>query len=160
MGSPPTIVLRMKTSRQWEKENLPLGIYIFMFCLVVGCLCVGFYELMQPQRFPNPGIASYRPPTSSGNEIRSTAGVGGDPLIGSDLQVTNSVATPRADAKSGNQSKAASAKRHHPAVLRRPHDPTAAFASAPLFGQPWRPWRGTTEGRPSYPPPQAGPRWR
>jgi hypothetical protein len=35
----------------------------FVFCvLVCGLLGWGFYKLMQPTRYPNPGLAAYKPP--------------------------------------------------------------------------------------------------
>jgi hypothetical protein len=38
-----------------------LGIHLFLYCAVAGCLVFGLYALMQPSRSPNPGLAAYKP---------------------------------------------------------------------------------------------------
>jgi hypothetical protein len=39
-----------------------LGIHLCLYCAVAACFAVGFYALLQPSRFPNPGLAAYKPP--------------------------------------------------------------------------------------------------
>ena len=39
-----------------------LAIYAVVCCAVTVCLALGLYELMQPRRFANPGLAAYKPP--------------------------------------------------------------------------------------------------
>ena len=39
-----------------------LAIHLFLYCAVAGCFFFGLYELLQPTRFNNPGIAAYNPP--------------------------------------------------------------------------------------------------
>jgi hypothetical protein len=38
-----------------------LGIHLCLYCAVAGGLVFGLYALLQPARFPNPGIAAYEP---------------------------------------------------------------------------------------------------
>lgn len=38
-----------------------LAIYAVMCCGIIVCLALGLYELMQPRRFANPGLAAYKP---------------------------------------------------------------------------------------------------
>ena len=41
---------------------MALAIYGVTCCAVTVCLSFGFYELMKPARFANPGLAAYKPP--------------------------------------------------------------------------------------------------
>lgn len=42
-----------------------LGVVVCLYCAVAGCLGFGLYTLLQPARFPNPGMAAYKPPPRS-----------------------------------------------------------------------------------------------
>ena len=53
-----------KTQRRHRRDyraDAAIGIYLCAFCALVGCFFVGLYELMQPTRYPNPGLAAYKP---------------------------------------------------------------------------------------------------
>jgi hypothetical protein len=39
-----------------------LGIHLAIYCAVGGCFAFGLYALLQPSRFPNPGLTAYKPP--------------------------------------------------------------------------------------------------
>lgn len=39
-----------------------LGIHLTLYCAVGGCFALGLYALLQPSRFPNPGLAAYQSP--------------------------------------------------------------------------------------------------
>jgi hypothetical protein len=39
-----------------------LGIHLCLYCAVAGGFGFGLYLLFQPTRFPNPGVAAYKPP--------------------------------------------------------------------------------------------------
>jgi hypothetical protein len=41
---------------------MALGIHLCLYCAVAGGFGFGLYALFQPTRFPNPGIAAYKPP--------------------------------------------------------------------------------------------------
>jgi hypothetical protein len=50
-----------------QAEGSSAGIAaLFAVCaLVCGLFGVGFYKLMQPVKFPNPGLAAYKPPPAT-----------------------------------------------------------------------------------------------
>src|SRR4051812_13888157 len=49
---------------QCQRDGLAaaLAIHLCIYCAVGGCFAFGLYELLQPTRFSNPGIAAYNPP--------------------------------------------------------------------------------------------------
>lgn len=141
---------RVTGYRQLRSENLLLGIYLLIFCVVMGCFCIWFYGLMQPERYPNPGIAAYKPPPATvivyphqprpKDEVDAT--VAADTLIESEQEATEEKAPQSTEVKSSRQSKTVSPKRHHAALPRQAHNPMTDFAAQPFFfGKPWRPWR-------------------
>lgn len=140
---------RVTRYRQQRSENLPLGIHLLMFGVVVGCFCMWFYELMQPERYPNPGVAAYKPPPATvilypppprpNNELDAT--VAADDLIEPEREATEKRAAQSVALKSSRESKTVSPKRHHAALPRQAHNPMTDFAAQPfLFGKPWG-WR-------------------
>jgi hypothetical protein len=42
-----------------------LGIHLCLYCALAGCFAFGFYALMQPTPYPNPGVAAYEPPPAT-----------------------------------------------------------------------------------------------
>ena len=61
---PRRIHMPAKTQRRHRRDyraDAAIGIYLCAFCALVGCFFVGLYELMQPTRYPNPGLAAYKP---------------------------------------------------------------------------------------------------
>jgi hypothetical protein len=42
-----------------------LGIHLCLYCALGGCFAFGFYALMQPTLYPNPGVAAYEPPPAT-----------------------------------------------------------------------------------------------
>ena len=48
---------------QYQRDGLAgaLAIHLCIYCAVGGCFAFGLYELLQPTRFVNPGIAAYKP---------------------------------------------------------------------------------------------------
>ena len=135
--------------RQRRSENLPLGIYLLIFCVVVGCFCIWFYELMQPARYPNPGLAAYKPPPATVILEPQQPRPQDDPGLGVAVarvepeQEASDKGAPQSTAvKSNRESKTLSQKRHHAALPRRSRNPMTDFAAQPFFfGHPWRPWR-------------------
>jgi hypothetical protein len=60
---PPT-----KTQRRHRRDyrgDAAIGIYLSAVCALIGCFFFGLYELMQPARYANPGMAAYKPPPAS-----------------------------------------------------------------------------------------------
>jgi hypothetical protein len=141
-------VPRVTRYRQQRSENLPLGIHLLMFGVVVGCFCMWFYELMQPERYSNPGTAASKPPPATvilyppwprlKDEIDAT--VAADTLIEPEQEATNKRAP--TELKSSRESKTLTQKRRHAALPRRSRNPMTDFAAQPFFfGHPWRSWR-------------------
>jgi len=121
-----------------------------MCCLVVGCFFIGLYELLQPERYANPGIAAYKPPPATvilypqqprpKDEIDATFAA--DALIEPEQEPTDKRAPQSTEVKTSRESKTPSQKRHRVALPRQPHNPMTDFAAQPFFfGHPWRPWR-------------------
>jgi hypothetical protein len=50
---------------QIDDASVGLAIYAIFCCGIIVCLALGFYELMQPRRFANPGLAAYKAPPSA-----------------------------------------------------------------------------------------------
>src|SRR5690348_8081969 len=50
------------SGRHIDGASVALAIYAVTCCAVTVCLAFGFYELMKPARFANPGLAAYKPP--------------------------------------------------------------------------------------------------
>jgi hypothetical protein len=48
--------------RHIDGATVALAIYAVICCAVTVCLALGLYELMQPRRIANPGLAAYKPP--------------------------------------------------------------------------------------------------
>jgi hypothetical protein len=42
-----------------------VGIHLCLYCALAGCFAFGFYALMQPTPYPNPGLAAYKPPPAT-----------------------------------------------------------------------------------------------
>lgn len=141
-------VPRVTRYRQQRSENLPLGIHLLVFCVVVGCFGIWFYELMQPERYPNPGVAAYKPPPATvvlytqrprPKDVDTT--IAADTLIEPEHEAIDKRALQSAELKSSRESKTVSPKRHHAAPPRQAHNPMTDFAAQPFFfGKPWR-WR-------------------
>jgi hypothetical protein len=51
--------------RRAYREDAAIVIYLCAFCALIGCFFYGLYELMQPARYANPGMAAYKPPPAS-----------------------------------------------------------------------------------------------
>src|SRR4051812_33457848 len=49
---------------QYERDGLAgaLAIHLCLYVAVGGCFALGLYELLQPARVGNPGLAAYQPP--------------------------------------------------------------------------------------------------
>jgi hypothetical protein len=53
--------MRTRLSRS-EPPSIAIPTYLAFCVLVCGFLGWGFYKLMQPAQYPNPGVAAYKPP--------------------------------------------------------------------------------------------------
>jgi hypothetical protein len=52
---------------QYQRDGLAgaLAFHLWVYCFVVGCGAFGLYELLQPTRSTNPGLAAYKPPPAT-----------------------------------------------------------------------------------------------
>jgi hypothetical protein len=141
---------RVTSYRQWCSESLALCIYSFMLCGVVGCLCIWFYDLMQPEWHPNPGLAAHRPPPAtvvlysqqSGPKDEIYATVSADATIEPAPEAVDTRPPQSTDGRASRESKTPSQKRRHAVPSRRSHNPITDYAAQPfVFDHSWRPWR-------------------
>jgi hypothetical protein len=47
---------------QTDGIGVALAIHLSIYSFVFGLFAMGLYALLQPARFPNPGVAAYKPP--------------------------------------------------------------------------------------------------
>ena len=50
---------------QPEKTGATIALYFAVCMFVCGLFGFGFYNMLQPRRFPNPGLTSYKPPPAT-----------------------------------------------------------------------------------------------
>jgi hypothetical protein len=52
---------------QYQRDGLAgaLALHLCVYCFVGGCGAFGLYELLQPTRSINPGLAAYKPPPAT-----------------------------------------------------------------------------------------------
>jgi hypothetical protein len=49
---------------QTEKIGATIGLYLAVCICIYGLFAFGFYSLLQPHRFTNPGLSAYEPPSA------------------------------------------------------------------------------------------------
>ena len=118
--------------------GLGLSVYAALCCAVIGALAFGFYELMQPTRLSNPGIAAYQFPSNAAvglASIRQPARFG---LIRPSTEPAQetTAAAPQAQA---DEKEAAKAKRVTPTLPRATkhkqwRGPMRDYAYRPFYG--------------------------
>ena len=113
--------------RQHERDGLAgaLALQLLAYCVVGGCGALGLYELLQPTRSTNPGLAAYKPPpatvirfgASPSYPIPAEPVVAGAPLLTSEPETTgrsiptfeqkapDTATRPRREARKPNQTK-------------------------------------------------------
>jgi hypothetical protein len=57
----------MSDYARYQRDGLAgaLAIHLCIYCGVAGCFAFGLYELLQPARNSNPGVAAYKPPPAT-----------------------------------------------------------------------------------------------
>jgi hypothetical protein len=117
---------------QYQREGLAgaLALHLCVYCFVGGCGALGLYELLQPTRSINPGLAAYKPPparvirfgaspsdTAPSYPIPAEPVVAGVPLLTSEPETTarsiptfeqkapDTATRPRREARKPNQTK-------------------------------------------------------
>ena len=56
-----------------KKTGAAIAVYLAVCMLVYGFFGFGFYNMFQPHKFPNPGLAAYRPPPATVITYAATA---------------------------------------------------------------------------------------
>ena len=57
---------------QPEKTGATIALYFAVCMFVCGLFGFGFYNMLQPRRFPNPGLTAYKPPPATVIEYADT----------------------------------------------------------------------------------------
>jgi hypothetical protein len=129
-------------SRQY-RDGLPvaLAIHLGIYCAVASMVALGVYELMQPTRIPNPGLAAFKPPPAT--VMTYVPGLVPNPEVttaAASLQVapeTDGVAdrAPVAEAKPPKpEARAERPKRSRSVQRPERRDPMRDFAARQYFG--------------------------
>jgi len=126
--------------RRIDGASVGLAIYAGVCCGIIVCLALGFYQLMQPRRFANPGLVAYKAPAGVVVSLVDLPA----PALPPEL-TTASIAPPAQtpDISSSRQRqtnpKTARAKSERPQHRRAAHvkqrrDPMMDYAFQPSFG--------------------------
>ena len=132
--------------RHIDGATVALAIYAVICCTVTLCLALGLYELMQPRRIANPGLAAYKPPPGTIINLVGlappaprpeiiTASI--EPPVDPPAQALEiSVLQPQVEPKSTN-AKPERPKRQRAAHVKRRRDAMMGYAFQPSFGRSW-----------------------
>jgi hypothetical protein len=126
--------------RHIDGASVALATYAVVCCAITVCLAFGFYQLMQPARFANPGLAAYKAPPGAVMNLVDLAPPAPPPEL-----ITTSIAppAPTLDTSSSPQRqtnpKTARAKSERPqhqraARVKQRRDPMMHYAFQPSFG--------------------------
>lgn len=133
--------------------DLGVWIYLGIYCGLVGCFGLGLYELMQPARYQNPGLAAYKP-TAAQIDDGPQFGLGGKSEANRAAALafatkagsqTTGEATPEPVKKWDRTATKTGSKHARNVPARERRDPTKAYAAQPYPGSfgSWgnfRPW--------------------
>jgi hypothetical protein len=126
--------------RHIDGASVALAIYAVVCCAVTVCLAFGFYQLMQPARFANPGLAAYEPPPGA---VMNLVGLASPPpppeLITASIeppaQTLDTSASERETKPKAAKAKPKLPKRQQRAAhLKQRRDPMMSYAFQPSFG--------------------------
>jgi hypothetical protein len=147
MRSKPVPVRFRRPAEAQRRGNLALDagllIYCCIYCVIVGCAALGLYELMQPTRYPNPGVGAPMLPSRSAPVFASPvepelkeANPGDQQEAKGEDQMAQQ---PNKAQDSDHATVAAGPKRTRPPARPKRRDP--ANGAQPVFGS-YRPWSG------------------
>ena len=128
--------------RHIDGATVALAIYAVICCTVTVCLALGLYELMQPRRIANPGLAAYKPPPGTIINLVGLAPPAPRPeIITTSMEppaqaLEISVLQPQVESKSTN-ARPERPKRQRAAHVKRRRDPMMGYAFQPSFGRSW-----------------------
>ena len=123
-----------------------LAVHLGTFCAVTACLAFALYQLMQPTRSANPGLAAYKPPPGTVINLVSPPPSVSVPdtlpgLIEPPLETTAaSVPKQQSEAdKTNTELKTKRPKRQRTARRKERRNPMTGYAFQPYFGG-YRSW--------------------
>ena len=143
----PTLPATMpRSSRRIDGAAVALAVYLGTVCALTACLALGLYELMQPTRSTNPGLAAYKPPPRTVIDLASPAPAAPLPesSLGSVERPLETIATlvperqSEAD-KTKTELKTKRPKRQRAARRKERRSPMSGYAFQPYFGG-YRSW--------------------
>jgi len=126
--------------RHIDGASVALATYAAVCCAITVCLAFGFYQLMQPARFANPGLAAYKAPPGAVMNLIDLAPPAPPPeLITTSIEPPASTldtsASPQRQAKpKTTHAKPERPQRPPPARLKLRRDPMMDYAFQPSFG--------------------------
>ena len=129
---------------QTNGAAVALAIHLGFYCALTGCFAAGFYQLMQPRRIENVGLAAYKPLPGTvinyaavpfRHEEPVTAAVEPEPPA-----VAATVAPAPEVKKSSAEVREERPKRQRVARPKEHRDYMANYAYQPMFGGGYRPW--------------------
>ena len=139
--------MEMSRSRTARIDGSTAGIALYagVYCAVTGCLAFGFYQLMQPTRIANPGLAAYQPGANRMANFTSGARlpVPADPVpVASEPAPETTAGLAAQSQPEMSKSNPAKAETPKPQRAQRPErrrerrSPFEAFAYQPFYGGP------------------------
>ena len=123
--------------------DVGLCICVCIFCALAGCFALELYELMQPTRYPNPGVSAYQLPSEgtgvSAYHLPSEGTAAFTSVIGPEMKTSGEAAPQPSKSKKLDRGTApVSVKRIRP-LQPRGRDQRMAYGAQPTFGT-YRPW--------------------
>jgi hypothetical protein len=133
-----------RSSQHIDGAGVALAVHLGTFCAVTACLAFALYELMQPIRSANPGLAAYKPPPGTVINLASPAPSASVPqpgLIEPPLEtMAASVPQQQSEAdKTKTELKTKRPKRQRTARRKERRNPMTGYAFQPYFGG-YRSW--------------------
>lgn len=131
-----------------------LAIHLSVYCAFAACFAFGLYMLMQPSRYPNPGLSAYKPPSAMVATYLPAFRPSRDsmPVVSADAETAklamakaetnkadmakpDTAAQAQADAQKLARERAEAQKRQRAAAARKEwRDPRMEYAERPFFG--------------------------
>jgi hypothetical protein len=132
-----------RSRQRIDGASVALAIYAVFCCAVTLCLALGLYELMQPSRIANPGLAAYKPPGTVINLVVLAPPEPPPEITAASVEApaqTVDISAPQHQTKSRTANpKPERPKRQRAARLKQWREPVLGYAFQPSFGS-YRSW--------------------
>ena len=142
-ASPRSVFMHGNPGRYDEGSSAALVLCLGLYCAVAAGFAFGVYELMQPSRHANPGLAAYKPPPATviadappsrhaDTALASAAPAEPETVGAAEVQPPPPAETapPAPEVK---QAKVERPKRQRPARRREWRDPMMNYAAQPFY---------------------------